>query len=60
MSLRKIAAGADFIRRERGLRHPLAWEELTTDGVNLYFPEAKDLVASNVGGQMAAQELVAA
>jgi uncharacterized protein (DUF433 family) len=60
MKLRKIKAGADFIRQERGLSHPLAWEELKTDGVNLYFPEAQALVAASEGGQMAAQELVAA
>jgi uncharacterized protein (DUF433 family) len=72
MKLRKIKQGADFIRRERGLSHPLAWEELTTDGVHLYFPEAQVLVdaqedpgvqaliAASESGQLAAQELVAA
>ena len=60
MKLQKIKQGTDFIRRERGLTHPLAWEELKTDGVNLYFPQARALVAASEAGQMAAQELVAA
>jgi uncharacterized protein (DUF433 family) len=59
MKIQKIKAGADFIRREFGLYYPLAWEELKTDGVNLYFPEARALVAASESGQMAAQELVA-
>lgn len=60
MKLQRIKEGADFIRRERGLTHPLAWEKLKTDGVHLYFPEAEDLVAASADGQMAAQALVAA
>ena len=72
MRLREIKQGADYIRRECGLTHPLAWEKLTTDGVNLYFPEAhapveaqgdtevRALVAASEAGQLAAQELVAA
>ena len=72
MKLPKIRQGADFIRRERGLTHPLAWEKLTTDGVNLYFPEAQALVeaqedvevqalvAASEAGQLVAQVLVAA
>lgn len=60
MKLQKIKQGADYIRRERGLLHPLAWEALKTDGVNLYFPDAQSLVAASAGGQRAAQELVAA
>jgi uncharacterized protein (DUF433 family) len=61
MSIGKIKEGADFMRRELGLEYPLATEDLKTDGVNLYFPEARGLLISvNAGGQMAAQELVAA
>jgi uncharacterized protein (DUF433 family) len=60
MKLHKIKKGADYIRRERGLTHPLAWEALKTDGVNLYFPEAQALIAASESGQMAAQELVTA
>jgi uncharacterized protein (DUF433 family) len=72
MKLRKIKQGADFIRHERGLTHPLAWEKLTTDGVHLYFPEApaiveaqddaeiQTLIAASEAGQLAAQDLVAA
>ena len=58
MRLVKIKAGADFMRRELGLSHPLASENLKTDGVNLYFPEARGLIAVSAAGQMAAQELV--
>lgn len=72
MKLRKIKQGADFIRREYGLTHPLAWEKLTTDGVHLYYPAAPALVdpqededlqvliAASEAGQLAAQDLVAA
>lgn len=60
MKLRKIGQGAEFIRRERGLTHPLAWEVLKTNGVHPYFPKAEALVAASASGQLAAQELVAA
>jgi uncharacterized protein (DUF433 family) len=33
---------------------------LKTDGIDLYFPEAQDLITVTAAGQMAAQELVAA
>ena len=60
MSVGKIKEGVDFMRRELGLDRPLASEDLKTDGVNLYFPEARGLLITvSAGGQMAAQELVA-
>src|SRR4051794_32912425 len=61
MRIREIKKGADFMRRELGLDNPLASEDLKTDGVNLYFPEARGLLITvNAGGQMAAQDLVSA
>lgn len=60
MHVSKIKKGADFMRRELGIKHPLASEDLKTDGVDLYFPEAHGLIAVTAAGQMAAQELVAA
>jgi uncharacterized protein (DUF433 family) len=56
----KIKEGTDFMRRELGIDHPLASEDLKTDGVDLYFPSAHGLIATSAGGQMAAQALVAA
>lgn len=65
MRIGKIKAGADFMRRELGIEYPLASEDLKTDGVNLYFPEAQELaeacglITVTAAGQMAAQVLVA-
>ena len=60
MAIGKIKEGADFMRGKLGLEYPLAAEDLKTDGVNLYFPEARGLLVTvSAGGQVAAQELVA-
>jgi uncharacterized protein (DUF433 family) len=59
LSIAKIKKGADVMRRELGIEHPLASEDLKTDGVNLYFPDARDLITVTAAGQMAAQDLVA-
>jgi uncharacterized protein (DUF433 family) len=58
MPFEKIKAGADFMRRHLNIEHPLASEDLKTDGVNLYFPDAEGLIAVSAAGQMAAQDLV--
>ena len=50
MGIGKIKEGADFMRRGLGLDHPLAAEDLKTDGVNLYFPEARGLLVTVSAG----------
>ena len=58
MPLSKIKRGADFMRRRLQVEHPLASEDLKTDGVNLYFPDADGLIAVSAASQIAAQDLV--
>jgi uncharacterized protein (DUF433 family) len=60
LRLPQIKAGADTIRRERGLVQPLAWEALQTDGVSRYFPGAQSLAAVSDNRQLTVQMLVAA
>lgn len=58
MKLANIREGADYMRRDLGIDNPLAYEDLKTDGVNLYFRHSKGLLAVNAGGQLVAQEMV--
>jgi len=58
LNLSQVRKGADYMRRELGIEHPLATEDLKTDGVNMYFVHGANLLAVDAGGQMGAQEIV--
>jgi uncharacterized protein (DUF433 family) len=53
-----IRRGLDRMRSVQGIEYPLASEDLKSDGVHLYFPDAEGLISPDAGGQFAAQELV--
>lgn len=58
LRLGQIHQGAQYMRGVLDIEHPLALEDLKTDGVNMYFVQGVKLLAVDAGGQMAAQELV--
>jgi uncharacterized protein (DUF433 family) len=58
LPLQRIRQGTDYMRAQLGIDHPLASENLLTDGVHLYFCVAGPLLAVDAGGQWTAEELV--
>jgi uncharacterized protein (DUF433 family) len=53
-----IRRGLEGMREHLGIDYPFASDELKTDGVHLYFPEADRLIAVDHGNQLTAQVLV--
>jgi len=53
-----IRRGLESMRARLGIDYPFASDDLKTDGVHLYFPEADGLIAVDHGNQLTAQVLV--
>lgn len=58
LSSQRIRKGADYMRAQLGIDHPLASADLLTDGVHLYFLGSGSLLAVDTGGQWTAEQLV--
>lgn len=58
--MQKVRPALEFLERELGVSHPLAREEILTDGVSLFVEHLGKLVNLSQRGQLAVQEILRA
>ena len=60
ISIPKVRASLDYVRRAFGSEHPLADAKFETDGINLFVDRFGKLISASESGQLAVREMLAA